>query len=114
MTFDYCVQTELVIEYVDMCGIIHKTRTNTEIKKKYILGVQDEDSDDDYQTQLDKYNEELQKCIKKNTYNKILYENHLWVKDSYKKRYIKQIQCLCPGLHKLLRVYKTHSAWGHL
>jgi hypothetical protein len=114
MSFDYCIQTELVIEYIDMWGVLHKTRTNTEIKKKYILGVQDKDSNDDYQTQLNKYNEELQKYIEKNTYNKNFYENDCWIKESYKKRYIKQISCLCPDLHKLVKVYKTHLAWVHM
>lgn len=114
MTFDYCVQTELVIEYIDMCGVTHKTRTNTEINKKYIMTIPDYDSDDDFETQINRYNKELQKCIKKNTYNKMLYENQVWVKESYKKRYDKQISCICPNLYRLTKVYKNHSAWCHV
>ena len=98
----------------DICIVFKQIAKEVGIKKKYILGVQDKDSNDDYQTQLNKYNEELQKYIEKNTYNKNFYENDCWIKESYKKRYIKQISCLCPDLHKLVKVYKTHLAWVHM
>ena len=111
MVCDFYIQTELVFEYADRYGVIHKTRTNTIIKKQYILNIPE---DDDFETQLDKYNKELKKCIEKNTYDKILYENNSWQKESYKKRYDKQRLFLCPNLHKLLKIYKSHSCWGHM
>ena len=114
MVCDFYIQTELVIEYADRYGVMHKTRTNTIIEKQYILTVPEHDSDDDFETQLDKYNKEVKKCIERNRYNKMLYENDFWVKESYKKRYNKQISFLCPNLHKLLKIYKSHSAWVHI
>ena len=114
MVCDYYVQTQLVIEYADKYGVMHKTITNTITEKKYILTVPDDDSDDDYETQFRKYNKEIQKYIEKNTYNKMLYDTDKWVKDTYKKRYHKQVTFLCPNLHKLLKIYKKHSAWEHI
>lgn len=107
MVCDYYVKTELVIEYADKYRVIHKTRTNTIIERQYIMSVPE---DDDFEPQLDKYNKKIKKCIQKNTYNKMLYEDGCWVKESYKKKY-KKLSIFCPNLHKLLKVYKSHSAW---
>jgi hypothetical protein len=109
METPYYIQTELVVEYLDKYGVMHKTITNTIIQKKYIIIVPDDDSDE---IQFDKYNKKIKKCIEKNTHNKMLYEIDNWVKESYKKKYAKQISFLCPNLHKLLKFYKKHSAWG--
>lgn len=114
MVYHYYVQSQLVIEYADKYGVMHKTITNTIIKKKYILSIPDNDSNDNYEKQFEKYNKELQKYIKKNTYNKMLYETDKWVKETYKKRYNKYIWILCPNLHKLLKIYKQYSAWNHI
>ena len=114
MVCDYYVQNELVIEYADRYGVFHKTTTNAAIKKHYIMTIPDDDSDDDIETQLYKYNKEIEKCIKKHTYNKMLYDNSCWVKESYKKRYNKELSHLCPNLYKMFKVYKTHNAWEHI
>ena len=111
MNCDYYIQTELVVEYLDKYKVMHKTITNTSIQKKYIVNVPENDSDDNFEIRIDKYNKEIKKCVEKNIYNKILYENDNWVKESYKKRYAKQLSFLCPNLHKLLTFYKKHSAW---
>lgn len=113
MVCDFYIQTELVVEYTDMYCVMHKTKTNT-LLKQYMLTVPENNSDCDLETRLDKYNKELKNCVERNTYNTILYENDFWVKESYKKRYNKQISLLCPDLHKLLKIYKKHTSWVHL
>lgn len=114
MCCDYYVQSEMVFEYSDKYGVMHKTTTNTIVEKQYIMSVPDNDSDDDFETQLDKYDKEIKKCITKNTYNKMLYEDGRWIKESYKKRYTKQVLFLCPNLHKLLKVYKSYLGWERI
>jgi hypothetical protein len=111
MGCDYYVQTELVIEYTDIYSVIHKTQTDRSIEKRYLIFIPYKDSDDDSETEEKKYNEQLNKCIQKNTYKKMLYENETWVKERYNKRYIRLISILCPNLHKINRVYKNYTAW---
>jgi hypothetical protein len=111
MKCEYYIQSELVVKYVDKYSVMHKTITNTTIQKKYISNVPENDSNDDFEIRIDKYNKEIKKCIEKNIYNKMLYENDTWVKELYKKRYAKQISFLCPNLHKILTIYKKYSAW---
>ena len=111
MGCDYYIQSELVIEYVDDKGARSVTKTGRTLEKGYIFNVPDEDSDDDEETQYQKFKEEIERRIAKNTYKKILYENDGWIKASYEKRYKKECQIICPRMVKLLKVYKDYNAW---
>ena len=101
MGCDYYIQTQLVIEYMDEKGAISKTITNRVLERGYVFSVPNVDSDDDEETQYKKYDE----------YIKMLYENEQWIKSSYEKKYTKDLNTICPGIVKLLKVYKDHTAW---
>jgi hypothetical protein len=111
MVCDYYIQSELVIEYIDMNGARSVTKTRRTLEKGYVFNVQDMDSDDDEETQLQKFKEEVERRILKNTSKKMLYENDVWVKSSYEKRYKKECQSICPRMVKLVKVYKDYNAW---
>lgn len=111
MGCDYYIQTDLVIIYIDTDNRFSKTMTNISLKKIYLTNIPGFDSDDDEESQQIKYNEELQKIIKKNNYKKTIYENDQWVKKSYKKRYLRELRSLCPGIVKIINIYKNYSAW---
>lgn len=111
MGCDYYIHSDLVIEYFDNKGTISTTRTNRTIEKCYICDVPDEDSDDDQETQYKKYIEEIERLVLKNTYKKILYENEKWIKTSYEKKYAKDLPLLCPGMVKIVKIYKDYGAW---
>jgi len=49
--------------------------------------------------------------INENTYKKMLYEKDEWIKSSYEKKYIKDLNMSCPRMVKLIKVYKDHTAW---
>ena len=114
MVCDYYIQSELVIEFIEINGAISKTRTNRTVKRGYIMNIPDNDSDDDFETQEIKYNKELEKIMSQNTYQKILYENDKWIKLSYEKRYLKDIHILCPTMSKLIKIYKENTAWARI
>lgn len=111
MVFDYYIQSELVIIYYDDNGGLSTTKTNRFIQKGYLTTLPQEDSDEDDETQYNNWEEELNRVIQKNTYKKILYENGLWIKDSYCKKYLQEINSICPRILKLVKVYKDYSAW---
>ena len=87
MGCDYYIQTELVIEYLDSKGRLSFTYTNRKLEKGYIHEPSDYDSDDDWETVSKKYYAEIERRISQNTYNKVLFENDEWIKESYKKNY---------------------------
>jgi hypothetical protein len=111
MCCDYYIQTDLVIVYLDSNNRFSKTMTNRNIRKIYINHIHDFDSDDDDESQKQKYREELKRMIEKNNYKKNIYVNEEWVKKTYKKRYLKLLPSLCPGIKKLVNIYKNYSAW---
>jgi len=113
MGCDYYIKSELVIVYYDNNGALSTSRTNRIIKKGYIMSVlkKNEDSDDDQETKNKKWKEELNRLIEKNTYKKILYENDKWIKDSYEKNYLKELNIVCPRMVKLVKIYKDYEAW---
>ena len=114
MGCDYYIHSDLVIEYFDNKGTISTTRTNRILEKGYIFNVPDEDSDEDQETQYKKYIEEIERLVSKNTYKKILYENEKWIKSSYEKKYSKELTLLCPGMIKIVKIYKDYSAWKRI
>lgn len=96
MVCDYHFQSELVIEYIDTNGAMSTTKTNRVLGRGYL-------SEEDDVT--------LKQCIERNTYKRLLYENGRWVKESYEKKYAKELQITCPRLVKLVKMYKDHTAW---
>ena len=111
MGCDYYVKTELVIEYIDIIGRISFIFTNQDTSKGYIFNYKDHDSDDDQETSYNKYKVELERKIKENTYNKILFENDEWIKESYRKKYEEQLKCEFKEIHKFKKIYKKVTAW---
>ena len=86
MVCDYYIQSELIIEYIDMLGRISFICTNRELNRGYVDEyLPDHDSDDDEETCYEKYMAEIEKKIKENTYDKILFNDGNWIKESYKK-----------------------------
>ncbi len=112
MDCHYYIQSELVIEYIDVNGAKSITKTERTLEKRYVLIVTDEDSDNDEETLLQKLKEKIERRISKNTYKKMLYENNVWVKLSYEKRYKKELQIICPRIVKLVKMYKDYRAWA--
>lgn len=110
MCCEYYIQSELVIVYYDNQGSLSTTRTNRVLEKGYIVDIPDEDTDDDQETQYKKFQEEIKRCIKRHTYKKMLYDD-IWIKDSYKKRYLQNLNIICPRLVKIVKVYKDYCAW---
>jgi len=112
MGCDYYIQTELVIEYEDKDGKINTIFTDRTIKSGYIF-IQDEDSDDN-QTLYKKFNTELEKTIKANKYNKMLFKNGEWVKESYKTKYEYYLMNTYKDIIKIKKVYKKNLAWERM
>ena len=111
MACDYYVKSDLVIVCYDNQGVLSTTITNRIIKKCYIFSVADEDLDDDEESKYKKWKEELKRRLEKYTYKKMLYEDEKWIKESYKKKYSKELNILCPRIIKLVKVYKDYYAW---
>ena len=108
---DYYIQTDLVIIYYDNKGALSSITTNRQIEKRYIIYIQNEDSDDDQETQHKKWREELNRCIEQNSYKKILYNDDKWIQDSYEKKYSNELKKMSPRINKLVKIYKDYTAW---
>lgn len=111
MGCDYYIQTDLVILYYDDKGSLSTTTTNRMLEKGYIFSIKDDDSEDDEETRYNKLKADLQRRIEKNTYKQIVFENNKWVKESYEKKYSKELNILCPMMVKLCKIYKDVNAW---
>jgi hypothetical protein len=111
MVCDYYLQTELVIEYKDKDCKFCTIYTNRKIIKGYVFNYKDHDSDDDDETIHKKYTVEIERQIKENTYNKMLFVNGEWVKESYKKNYESYLTKTFPEITKIIKIYKKHSVW---
>jgi hypothetical protein len=114
MVRDYYIQTELVIVYQANDSKICTIYTNRKLKREYVLSYSDQDSNDDMETQDKKYNAELERRIKQNTNDKMLFENGGWFKGSYKSKYRDYILKTFNQIHKLKKVYKRTYAWKEL
>jgi hypothetical protein len=111
MGCDYYIQNVLVIDYQDKDGIIHTIYTNKSVEKGYLFCSPDYDSDDDIETSYNKYQDEIERIIKKNEYDKILFENGEWVKKSYKMNYEAYLMKTYKDIENFVKVYKNYSAW---
>jgi hypothetical protein len=107
MSCDYYIQNELVIEYRDEDGRTNTIYTNRKLQKGYI----DQDSSDDDESDHKKYEAELERRIKKNNYNKILFENGKWVKNKYKIKYEPYLMKTFIEIREILKVHKKNIAW---
>jgi hypothetical protein len=107
----YYVKNELVIKYKSINGKINTIYTNSLIKKGYINDYPGQDSDDDIALDYSKYKEELERKIKENTYNKILYDNGKWIKDSYKQKYERYLLKSFKDIDFFIKIYKSNIAY---
>lgn len=111
MGCDYYVQSELIIEYFDIAGRISCIQTNIHLEKRYVYQPSDYDSDDDQETSYKKYEAEIERRIIQNTYNKILFNNDEWIKESYRKKYEEKLKNEFKEIHKFKKIYKKFTAW---
>jgi hypothetical protein len=111
MGCDYYVQSELVIEYLDKIGRNSVIRTNIGRSNQYIYNYDDSDSDDDEETKYKKYLAEIERKIKENTYDKVLFDNNEWIKESYKKRYEEKLKRDFKEISIIKKIYKKVTAW---
>lgn len=111
MGCDYYIQTELVIEYVDIVGRISSICTNLDITKGYVFNYSDKDSDDDVETCYKKHLAEIKRRLNQNTYDKVLFENNVWIKESYRKRYEEQLKREFKEIYTFKKIYKKVTAW---
>jgi hypothetical protein len=111
MGCDYYIQSEFVIEFIDKSGKISFIYTNRGLKKGYIFNYNDQDSDDDEETAFQKYDQEIENKIRKNTYNKMLFEDNTWVKDSYRKKYEERFKRDFIQIKDFIKIYKKFTAW---
>lgn len=114
MGCDYYIQTELVIQYKESSSRINTIYTNRCVEKGYIFTYKDEDSDDDEETAHKKYKAEIQKRIKENTFDKLLFQNEKWVKESYEKKYKNHLIKSYSQIAKIIKVYKKTIAWERM
>ena len=110
MVCDYYIQNEMVIEYQNNAGKRNFIYTNRIIKKGYIFDYPSNDLDNNVDS-YEKYNHELERRIKLNTYNKILFENGDWIKELYKKKYETYLSQNYKDIVKIIKVYKKTVAW---
>ena len=110
MECDYYIQKELVFDYQAKNGKIYTIYTDRTIKKGFIFSNSYKDSNDDLATIHRKYEAELERKIKENTYDKILLKNGKWLEESYKKKYENTLNETCNDILYLLKVYKKISA----
>jgi hypothetical protein len=111
MGCDYYIQSEIVIEYIDKMGRKSVIHTNLERNNKYIYNYNDYDSDDDQETADKKYLAEIERQIKQNTYDKVLFDNNDWIKESYKKKYDEQLKREFKEIFIIKKIYKKVTAW---
>jgi len=111
MGCDYYVQTKVVIKYVNIAGRISCIQTNLHLEKRYLYQFSDYDSDDDQETSYKKYEADIEGIIKQNTYDKILFENDEWIKESYRKKYEEKLKNEFKVIHKFIKIYKKFTAW---
>ena len=53
----------------------------------------------------------LKRKVKKNTGIKMLYDNNVWLKEKYQKRYEKKLQRRFPEIKEYKKIYKDYIAW---
>lgn len=110
MGCDYYIQTELVIEFRDKDSKISVIHTNIKLQKVYIFSYPNQDLDDDIDTQDKKFQTELERRIQENTYNKMLFKNEVWIKETYKKKYENYLFKTYKDIVKLIKIYKKYTA----
>ena len=111
MGCDYYVQTELVIEYLDKIGRLSIIYTDRVINKGYIYQPSDYDSDDDYETAGKKYDAEIERRIAENTYDKFIFNDDNWIKESYKTKYNERLRREFKDIENIKKIYKKTTAW---
>lgn len=113
MGYDFFIQSELVIEYIEVSGAHSKTFTDRQIKPYKLFSVPDEDSDDDIDTYKEKYDNEVERQMQLHQKVKILFKHGQWKKTSYGKRYESYISSICPRLDQLVSVKKIYQTFKH-
>jgi hypothetical protein len=109
MRCEYYIQKEIVIEYLAKNCKIYTVYTNRTVKKGFVFSYPNEGSDDLVTTNQTSQ-DELERKIKENTYDKILFKNGKWINETYRKMYENYLNDICSDFSQLLRVYKKITA----
>jgi len=110
MRYDYYIQMEIAFEYLTKNCKHYTIYTDRTIKKGFVFNYADQDTDDDLITANRKLRAELERKIKENTYDKILFKNGKWIDETYKKKYENSLNEICRDISHLIRVYKKITA----
>ena len=105
MGCDYYTIKDLIIEYMDEKNeTILEHIAEIERENRYIYHWDDYDSDDDHETEHEKYKNEIYKIMQNTESNKILFENKCWIKLSYQKKYNFYLQHIDIQEDKLIKI----------
>jgi hypothetical protein len=114
MSCDYSVTNELVIEYINANGSIDKMYSDKQ-NIEYFIDKNDIDYDSDsenYATFDNKYKKLIEFKIAENTYNKIIYDNNVWIKPEYKHKFDRLL--FMYNITKVIRIYKKYKAFANV
>jgi len=110
MRCEYYIQSEIAFEYIAKNFKSYTIYTDRTIKKGFVFNYAEQDSTDNLVTANKKLQAELERKIKENTYDKILFKNGKWIDKSYKKKYENSLNETCRDILQLTRVYKKITA----
>ncbi len=110
MRCEYYIQKEIAFEYIAKNCKSYTIYTDRTIKKGFVFNYTEQDSTHDLVTANKKIQAELERKIKENTYDKILFKNGKWLDKSYKKKYENSLNETCRDISQLTRVYKKITA----
>ncbi len=114
MNCDYFVTNELVIEYLNSNGSIDKMYSDRQ-NIEYFIDKNDVDYDSDsenYAAFDSKYKKLLAEKIAENTYNKPIFDNNVWIKPEYQKKFTRLL--FMYNINKVIRIYKKYKAQTHV
>ena len=97
----YYIDKSLVIEYLSNDNKICKIITDHMRRRVFTDNFSDING-----IILEKYKEYTNGKMRENKYRKSIYDNNLWVKTSYKKRYEKKIKKCFRDIYIIKKIYK--------
>ena len=104
MVCDYYTETSIVIDYISIKGEICKIVTNTKRTRGFI--------DKKYQYNTDKYKKKLENYLENNSYIKMIYENKIWLHETYQNKYETKLRKWFPHIKDFIKIYKDSIAWS--
>jgi hypothetical protein len=97
----YYIDKSLVIEYLSINNKICKIITDHMRRRVFT-----DNFSDIHAIILEKYKEYTNGKMRENKYTKSIYDNKLWIKTSYKKKYEKKIKRCFHDIYVIKKIYK--------